>query len=130
MSNNKPMEYLPDSYVLVKYRTRSAPTRLHTYWKGLLKVISNDHLEYLLLNLITSKIKPYHVSDLKPFRFDTLQTDPFDITRKFYLEFFVEKILDMKGDVKRVSTLSFLIKWLSYEDTYNLWEPWKDVRIT
>jgi hypothetical protein len=40
--NKKLTEYLPDSYVLVKYRTGSAPIRLHTYWKGPLKVISND----------------------------------------------------------------------------------------
>jgi hypothetical protein len=53
-----------------------------------------------------------------------------DIARRNYLEFFVEKILDMKGDVKKVSTLSFLVKWLGYDDTYNTWEPWKNVRIT
>jgi hypothetical protein len=36
----------------------------------------------------------------------------------------------MTGDVKKVSTLSFLVKWLGYDDTYNIWEPWKNVRIT
>jgi transposase InsO family protein len=44
--NKKPTEYLPDSYVLVKCRTGSTPTRLHTYWKGLLKVISNVQSTY------------------------------------------------------------------------------------
>jgi hypothetical protein len=53
-----------------------------------------------------------------------------DIARRDYLEFFVEKNLDMTGDVKRVSTLSFLVKWLGYDDTHNSWEPWKNVRIT
>jgi hypothetical protein len=32
--NKKPTEYLPDSFVLVKYRKGSAPTRMHTQWKG------------------------------------------------------------------------------------------------
>jgi hypothetical protein len=55
----KPTEHLPDSYVLVKYRAGSAPTRLlYTYWKGPLKVTSNDRSEYLLLDLITSKNIP------------------------------------------------------------------------
>jgi hypothetical protein len=27
-------------------------------------------------------------------------------------------------------TLSFLVKWLGYNDIYNSWEPWKNVRIT
>jgi hypothetical protein len=53
-----------------------------------------------------------------------------DIARRDYLEFFVEKILDMTGDVTKVSTLSFLVKWLGYDDTYNTWEPWKNIRIT
>jgi hypothetical protein len=125
-----PTEHLPDSYFLVRYRTGSTPTRLHTYWKEPLKVISNNRSEYLLLDLITSKIKPYHVSNLKPFRFDTLQTDTLDIARRDYVEFFVEKILDMTGDVKRVSTLTFLVEWLGYDDTHTSWEPWKDVRDT
>jgi hypothetical protein len=53
-----------------------------------------------------------------------------DIARRDYLEFFVEKILDMTGDVKKVSTLTFLVKWLGYDDTHNSWEPWKNVRDT
>jgi hypothetical protein len=51
-----PTTFLPGTYVLVKYRNSSnlypAPTRLHTYWKGHLKVISNVLSEYLLLDLL------------------------------------------------------------------------------
>ena len=32
-------EYLPNSYVFVHYRTGLPPTRLHTNWKGPMKVI-------------------------------------------------------------------------------------------
>jgi hypothetical protein len=35
-----------------------------------------------------------------------LQTNPVDIARKDYLEFFIEEILD-EGDKKRVSTFPF-----------------------
>ena len=31
-------EYLPDSYVIVYYRTGLPPTRLHTNWKGPMRV--------------------------------------------------------------------------------------------
>ena len=34
-------EHSAGTYVLVKYRSGSAPTRLHTSWKGPLKVFSN-----------------------------------------------------------------------------------------
>jgi transposase InsO family protein len=128
--NRRPTEHLPDSYVLVRYRSGSAPTRLHTQWKGPLRVISNTGSEYLLLDLITHKAKPYHITDMKPFRFDPLVTNPIDIARKDYLEFFIEEILDMRGDGKRVTTFSFLVKWLGYNDIQNSWEPWKNVRDT
>jgi hypothetical protein len=67
---------------------------------------------------------------MKPFRFDPLMTNPVDIARKDYLEFFIEEILEMKGDKKRVSTFSFLVKWLGYDEIYNSWEPWKNIRDT
>jgi transposase InsO family protein len=124
----QPTEFLHGSYVLVKYRQGSAPTRVHTQWKGPLKVLSNNKSEYLLYDLITHKDKPYHASDMKPFVFNPLQTDPLDIARRDYLEFFVEKVLDMTGDPKKVTTLKVLIKWLGYDDTFNSWEPWKNVR--
>jgi hypothetical protein len=44
---------------------------------------------------------------LKPFVFDSLNTDPLDKARRNCLEFFIEKILAMSGDVKKVSTLDF-----------------------
>jgi hypothetical protein len=129
-----PTTFLPGTYVLAKYRNSSnlypAPTRLHTYWKGPLKVISNVLSEYLLLDLVKDKQKPYHVSDLKPFVFDPLNIDPLDIARRDYLEFFIEKILAMSGDIKKVSTLDFHVKWLGYDDIFNLWLPWKDLRET
>jgi hypothetical protein len=121
--NKKPTEFLPGTYVLIKYRQGSAPTRLHTCWKGPLKVISNERSEYLLLDLSNNKEKPYHVSDMKPFVFDPLRTDPQVIARRDYLEFFVEKILDMMGDEKKVSTLQFHVKWSGFNATHNSWEP-------
>ena len=65
---------------------------------------------------------------MKPFHFDPLLTDPIDIARKDYLEFFVEKILHMRGDTKRYSSLEFLIKWVGYDDSHNSYEPWKNLR--
>ena len=126
----RPTEHSAGSYVLVKYRSGSAPTRLHTSWKGPLKVISNNLSEYLLLDLVTDKLKPYHVSDLKPFIFDPLTTNPLDVARRDYLEFFIEEVLDMTGDIKRISSLDFNVKWVGFDDTYNSWEPWKNVRDT
>ena len=78
---NMHKEYLPNSYVLVHYRTGLPPTRLHTSWKGLMRVIKGLNSRYTLLDVITGKEKDYHVSDMKPFVFDSAIVDSFDIAR-------------------------------------------------
>ena len=55
-------EYLPDFYVLVHYRTGLPPTRLHTNWKGPMRVIKGLNSRYTLLDFITGKEKDYHCS--------------------------------------------------------------------
>ena len=72
----------------------------------------------------------YHVTQLKQFKYDLQNTDPTDIARRDHLEFFVEEILSFKGDVKRVSTLTFRVKWLGYDESHNSWEPWKQLMNT
>ena len=58
---NMHKEYLPNSYVLVHYRTGLPPTRLHTNWTGPMRVIKGLNSHYTLLDLITDKEKDYHV---------------------------------------------------------------------
>jgi hypothetical protein len=52
------------------------------------------------------------------------------LARKDYLEFYIEKFIEMAGDPKKSSTLDFLIKWVGYDDTYNLWLPFSEIRET
>ena len=68
--------YLPDTYVLVHYRTCSPPTRLHTSWRG---PFEGRDFRYTLLDLITLKEKEFRVSDMKPFLFDAALIDPLDV---------------------------------------------------
>ena len=68
------------------------------------------------------------MTQLKPFVFDPMKTDPTDIARRDYLEFLIEDILDMKGDISSYGTLKFHVKWLNYPHENNTWEPWKNLR--
>ena len=117
-----PTEFQPGSFVLVKYRggtkPQRPPTRLHTAWQGPLQVISNTQSQYKLFDLIKNKEKDYHSTDLKVFNFDPLRVDPLDIARRDYLEFFVEKVLNITGDTQRLGSLSVHIKWLGYDNSY------------
>ena len=94
---NMHKEYLPNSYYLIHYRTGLPPTRLHMNRKGPMRVIKGLNSRYTLLDLITGKEKDYHVSDMKPFVFDSAIVDPLDIARRDQMEFFIEKISDHRG---------------------------------
>ena len=48
--------YLPDTHVLVHYRTGSPPTRLHTYWRGPMKVGRPGPLLSESLGRVTKRI--------------------------------------------------------------------------
>ena len=65
---------------------------------------------------------------MKPFLFDPAITDPQDVARHDYLEFFVENILDHRGNLKLKSTIEFHIKWLGYPEVENSWEPYSNLR--
>ena len=123
-------EFTPDSYVLVHYRSGAPPSRLHTFWRGPMRVVSGKNSRYTLVDLVTHQEKVYHTSDMKPFIFDPAITDPLDVARRDHMEYFVETILDMKGDIKRRSSLEFLVKWLNYDEKYNSWTPYSHLRDT
>lgn len=68
------------------------------------------------------------MTQLKPFVFDPLRTDPLDVARRDYLEFFIEEVIDMEGNVRNYGSLKFHVKWLNYPPEKNTWEPWKHLR--
>ncbi len=122
-------DHAPGSFVLVRYRDGAPPSRLQTLLKGPLRVVKGSQSIFTLLDLITNKEKDYHVSDLKPFRFDPLNTNPLEVARKDYLEFFIEAILKHSGTRQtKKSNLRFYIKWLGYDDDHNSWEPYSNIR--
>ena len=120
-------DFAPGTLVLIQYATQP-PTRLHTKWFGPMKVISNKHSEYTLLDLVTKKERHIHVTRIKEFFFST-KADPLDIARRDYLEFYVEEILTHRGNIKKVSTLEFFVKWIGYSSAENSWEPWSNLQL-
>jgi hypothetical protein len=128
VKNAKPLTVFPvGSYVLAKYPV-GPPTRLHTKWQGPFQVISYIDSEYTLLNLVNKSERITHASNLKQFIFDPSRTSAPDIARRDYMEFFVESIVEHRGDTKRLNSLFFKVKWLNYDDSHNSWEPWNALR--
>ena len=79
----------------------------------------------LAISKLTNRRKIYHVTQLKHSQYDSMRTDPADITRRDHHEFFVAEILSFRGDVNKVSTLTFRVKWLAYDESCYSWEQWR-----
>ena len=127
-SNSEPItEFEIGSFVLVERRD-GLPSRLDTLWLGPMRILEHKNSEYTLLNLITTKEKVYHAQHMRKFIFNPVNTDPTDVARRDYVEFFVQEILKHRGKPTRSSSMEFLVKWTGYEDSYNTWEPYTNLR--
>jgi hypothetical protein len=58
---------------------------------------------------------------------DYANVDPRNIALRNRDEFYVEKILAHHG---RLKTLAFHVKWRGFDESFNSWEPWKNLRET
>ena len=93
-----------------------------------MRVIKGLNSRYILLDLITGKEKDYHVSDMKPFVFDSAIVDPLDIARRHQMEFFIEKIPDHRGKLSERKSRQFFVSWMGYDQSYDSWEPFANLR--
>ena len=51
-----------------------------------------------------------------------------DVARRDYMEYFVDKILQHRGNAKKSSSMEFEDSWLNYPPDSNTWEPYKNLR--
>ena len=84
--------------------------------------------KYSCQNLVTDEIATYHVTRLRKFRYDERYVNPRDIALRDREEFYVEKIWAHHGDVGRLKTLAFHVKWRGFDESFKSWEPWKNLR--
>ena len=65
---------------------------------------------------------------MEPFVFDSAIVDPVDVARRDYMEFFTEKILYHRENLKLKTDIEFLVKWLVYDEIHDSWEPYSNLR--
>jgi hypothetical protein len=123
------------SYVLISYNPQKMnakpPTKLHLrLMKGPYLVANVQWDKYSCQNLVTDEIQDCHVTRLREFRYDERYVDPRDIALRDRDEFYVGKILAHHGNVGRLKTLAFHVKWRDFDESFNSWEPWKNLRET
>ena len=94
-----------------------------------MRVVNFNKSHFTLQDIVTDKLRNFHVTQLKAFKYDQMDTDPVDIARAEQNEFLVENILEHRHDgSKRRTCYEFLVKWAGYDNSDNAWEPWEYVR--
>jgi len=124
-------EFEVGSYVLVEYKNtfrRRPNSKLLPFLKGPLQVVNKEKSKYYLKDLITQKVKPYHVKRLTQFNFDIAKWDPLQVALRDTGNLFqVSQISGYKGKINGPkSQLFFLVHWVGYDEP--TWEPWGNLR--
>jgi transposase InsO family protein len=123
--------YPDNSFVLVEYVNkfrRGPPSKLQPFLKGPLRVVNSIESTYTLENLVTRRIKDYHVTRLHPFLFDPTTQDPLTYAIRDDHVYIVQRVSNIRGDLKKLKTVEVLVHWLGYEEDSNTWEPWANLR--
>ena len=96
----------------------------------LVKTINEMTGMYTVQNLVTSTTTEYHMSRLRPFLYDERTKTPLQVAVTDSTdEFIVERILDMKGNVRNSRKyLTFKVRWAGYQPHDDTWEKWDYVR--
>ena len=89
-----------------------------------MRVIKESNSRYTLLDLITGKGTDFHLSDMKPFVFDSAVTNPQDVARRDRMEFFIEKILNHRSTIQKRKDLKFFVRC----DSDGTWETYSALR--
>ena len=123
------------TYVLAEHRhnsmRRGPKSKLLPFLRGpLLVKASKDKGIYVLQDIVSQKLCDYHVSKLRPFRYDPNTLNPLDVAvTDLPDEFVVEACLGIRGNLRGPkSLLEFNVRWLGYGPDDDTWEPWKAVR--
>jgi hypothetical protein len=126
--------FAENSLVLVTYPDRP-PSKFHPRLRGPFKVMERHADDtYSCMNLVNGHALHFHISQLRPYTNDInpQALSPIEVAARDHEEFMVDCIIDHrvihKGSIKKPSHLQFLVVWLGYEEEFNTWEPYANVK--
>lgn len=122
-------DYPINSYVL--YTAPTGPSdKLELKHRGPYQVVNKLDSIYTIQDLVDGKFITTHINNLREFHYDPERTNPIDIAVQNRGEFFIDSILEHRGDRQRRSTMEFKVRWRGYGPEHDTWEPYKNLAHT
>jgi len=122
-------EFPINSYVLLDHPAGNRP-KMKTRLKGSFQVVNSIGSKYTIQNLLDGKNFDTHISNLRPFNFDSSRTDPKEVAMHDQQEFVLHRVIGHKGDKTRRKTMEFLVQWEGFGPESDSWEPYANLRDT
>jgi len=101
--------------------------KLELKHKGPYQVMNKLDSIYTIQDLVDGKIITTHITNLREFHYDPARTDPKDVAVQNKGEFFIETILEHRGDRQRRTSMEFKVRWRGYGPEHDSWEPYKNL---
>ena len=106
-------DYPINSYVLYTAPTGTSD-KLELKHRGPYQIVNKLDSIYTIQDLVDGKFITTHINNLREFHYDPERTNPIDIAVQNRGEFFIDSILEHRGDRQRRSTMEFKVRWLGY----------------
>jgi hypothetical protein len=71
-----------------------------------------------------------YINHLREFHYDPDRTNSIGVAVQSRGEFFIDSILEHRGDRQRRSTMEFKVRWRGYGPEHDSWEPHKNLAHT
>ncbi|HCK04385.1 MAG TPA: hypothetical protein DHV86_06465, partial [Methylophilaceae bacterium] len=125
-----------NSYVILEYGKDyiHKPNKLAMNFRGPYKIININGDRYTLLNLLNDKTITVHRMHIRAYK-QSEHITPEEVARNMATEFKVESVLNIQGNRNKNrqflrTDLELLVKWEGYEESYNSWEPFSEIKST
>jgi hypothetical protein len=118
------------SFVTVTYPNRP-PTKFSSKFRGPFLVQSFNNDQYFVQDLTTGKTLTFYADRLRPYHHSQQSTlQPLEVAARDRGEYIIDKIIDHSGTPSRKYSMDFLVRWLGYDESEDLWVPFKSIQHT
>ena len=118
------------SFVIATYPNRP-PSKLSSKLRGPFLVQDFNNDQYFVKDLTSGKILTFYADRLRQYHHSQQSSlQPLEVAARDRGEYIIDKIIDHSGTPSRKYTMDFLVRWLGFDESEDLWVPYKSVKDT